>query len=48
MHGYIWVDQDGIGLMIILKNSESGLDPIQFFWAGLDSNGEISQSIHLC
>jgi len=47
IHGFIWPDQDWIGLMIF-KNFED-LDWIRFnFWgSGLDSDWNISQSTHL-
>jgi len=55
---FAWADQDWIGPMIFTNLADqdgigfnfvgSGLDRIQFFGSGLDSDWKISESAHLC
>jgi len=45
---FIWTDQDWFGLMIFKNFADEDRIGFNFFGSGLDSDGKISQSTHLC
>ena len=47
MHGFIWADQDWIGLMIFKTFADQDWIGFNFCGSGLDSDWKFSQSAHL-
>ena len=47
IHGFIWADQDWIGLMIFKKFADQDWIGFNFSGSGLDLDWKISQSVHL-
>ena len=48
IHGFTWVEQDWIGLMIFNNFADQDWIGFNFCESGLDSDWKISQSTHLC
>ena len=48
MHNIAWADQDWIGLMIFKNFADQDWIGFNFIGSGLDSDGKILKSAHLC